>query len=309
MQLVDCGAADTATALTSLAPLSLDDIRQMRDASKKEDQLYQCLFESQRKNNFVVRCGRDRVIKVSTSPKCWYAALAMREAKRLTGLEAIPEFYDVRWYGTLDGQQVWCTLMEHKEGVRVEEAWVEWSDDEKRSFWQQLTGVLGRFRQARGTSITAVGDAACGPQDRMFNFVNKLQHPYRDEPTFLEGVSEALKRRGGLEEGEALAQQLLRGVIKNSTTQAQSTTFPLTHANLDGHILVRPSKDGDGSRIEITGLLSWGESGFYPPWWEAFKSTLDQSSALYEAFTDNDDEIESYHGQIATMRDVFAVIF
>src|SRR3569833_2579541 len=150
MQLVDCGAADTATALTSLAPLSLADIRQMRDASKKEDQLYQCLFESQRKNNFVVRCGRDRVIKVSTSPKCWYAALAMREAKRLTGLEAIPEFYDVRWYGTLDGQQVWCTLMEHKEGVRDKKAWVEWSDDEKRGGGRRRAGGRGRGRQAGG---------------------------------------------------------------------------------------------------------------------------------------------------------------
>lgn len=145
-------------------------------------------------------------------------------------------------------------------GMDLEKVWGQLQVYEKRDISSQLDSLLKTIRQIPFTIGSPLGD------------VNK--HRCRDIRRFLRQSSEPITSIHQFQEfifsGATTASPMFIDFLRNFMSKTESKCV-FTHGDIrPANILVQRS---EASGWEVTGIIGWEGSGFYPDYWEAIKIT------------------------------------
>ncbi|KAJ4509697.1 hypothetical protein HRR83_006987 [Exophiala dermatitidis] len=200
-------------------------------------------------------------------------ALTMWAVRKQLGSEVpVPELYGWRVVnGTV------FIYMELVGGVTLEQRWPDMTHSEKEIVCSQLGQMLFALRDLKqgekGNSF--IGSITRGPLlDRVFYYLPKAG-PFDNLKDFYDWLEWLPQRYLTPEER-----------FKNPYLQLlpEDTTIKFTHADVHpSNIMVSTAKSGSGSDsspgwasasdlpIHVLALIDWGQSGWYPDYWEYFK--------------------------------------
>lgn len=192
----------------------------------------------------IVRISEDLVVKKAGD-------LRAHEASNLRYIAAnttipVPKVHDVRW----EDDTVVGIVMDYMPGKSLEDVWDTLSPDQKQSIAEQLRGFISQLRGLKGDYIGAVdrGTVSTG------KFTSIQGGPFDTEREFNEWILEDLST--GISAG-------LTHYARHALTDGHEIVF--THADFSSrNILV------DVENCQVTAVLDWEFSGWYPEWWEHF---------------------------------------
>ncbi|KAF5026477.1 hypothetical protein F66182_1464 [Fusarium sp. NRRL 66182] len=147
-----------------------------------------------------------------------------------------------------------CIVMEYITGKRLDEAWADFTENEKELVVQQLRRYFNELRQIEGDFVGSIDGSACNDQF----FSDTLDYgPYKNEQEFNKGLIKAWLKKG---EDPFL---LLLSKVQLSVMQGHDIV--MTHNDFaPRNILVRGA--------QVVAILDWEYSGFYPEHWEYCKA-------------------------------------
>ena len=171
----------------------------------------------------------------------------------------------------LDGD-IRVMVTDFDPGVSVDKVWKRLSNSNQELIIQQLRQEILKMRNSTQPLIGRIGrDGKIARDDPFYD----PYHPettfhmidfFRSESEFDAHKIKHLRRRGG---GGKAAATRLEYLIKPLRTQ-YTEKFVLTHGDLhENNIHVRCVRDSKGKAVwELSGILDWGNSGFYPEYME-----------------------------------------
>ncbi|OAA38530.1 Protein kinase-like domain protein [Cordyceps fumosorosea ARSEF 2679] len=146
-------------------------------------------------------------------------------------------------------------IMDFVEGQSLDEAWVAYTEDERRSVIAQLQDHMSQLRSFKGSFIGCIDGTPC--QDQYFYSEKENYGPYQTEQEFNQGIIDVMRKQGPYTFTEWRC-DVWEDVMKNHE-------IVLTHNDFDPrNILVRGAK--------VVAILDWEFSGFYPEYWEYCKA-------------------------------------
>lgn len=167
----------------------------------------------------------------------------------------VPEVFDTF---TLPNSTCGCILMEYVEGERLDKAWGTYSSSQKRGIVTQLRQYMDELRSISGDFIGPVNRTPC--VDQFFGEDTSSYGPFKTQADFHFALEKAVKSRGN---GYLWPDMVIRFI----RALPQHHRIVLTHGDLaPQNSLVK------GSRV--VAIIDWEFSGFYPEYWEYFKSHL-----------------------------------
>ncbi|OAA62633.1 Protein kinase-like domain protein [Niveomyces insectorum RCEF 264] len=301
---------------------------------------------SGRRQSSAYRLGRDHVIKVSPHHGVLYEARVLAYIEGQCPGIPVPRVFGTCHLRDSAGRNRYCVLMEYIDGVRADEALCDWNADEigtfmdaVRALQQALTTRTGRRIQAinvnedsemgntRVSDDDADGTSNQQVQDELFDHIwqDMARGPFDTEAAFVASIGVALRRRGADARRLELVSSMIahlpapastmvespettsRTTVNTADGDTQGTRFTLQHANLTPeNILVR--RTACSSAPEIVGVLGWGQSGFYPPWWEMAKMAASEDKLMVDLAA-SDAAFPRYSQQVSVMLHVRDIIY
>lgn len=290
---------------------------------------------SGRRQSVSYRFGSDRVIKVSPHQSIHYEVKVLSYIKQVFPSIPVPQVFGARQLVTENGAMRFCMLLEHIDGMGADEAAYEWGPEETRAFMDSVNGLRQILSAHTGRQIQAVdaykgqeaidggcdmggvenGQLSTSPsskndnavQDELFDHIWQTMDrgPFASEAEFVASVSVALQRRGAGAARLDLVTRMMDQLAKACTAKA---CFPFQHANLTlGNFLVR-RQHGGGGTPQIVGVLGWGQSGFYPAWWEPAKMAASEERLMVDMAA-QDDAFPQYSQHASVMLHVRDIIY
>ncbi|KAM0724049.1 hypothetical protein Q7P37_000229 [Cladosporium fusiforme] len=213
------------------------------------------LFQSETDHNhFVARCSDNIVVKaISTEDSTEYTTLKFLETRSPAFLAPVP-------HGVVVLGKVWYMFMSLIPGVSLESVWQDLEDSEKRSVSFDLDEMLMELRKIpfeHGHALGGVDGQGC-----------------KDTRRHSRTATAPIYTREGLWE-------FMYGCARNRDTVygkfLRSQTFPpreqrivFIHGDFrPANVMVHRRESGN---IQITGLIDWEMSGFYPEDLECVKA-------------------------------------
>ncbi|GAP91708.1 putative phosphotransferase enzyme family protein [Rosellinia necatrix] len=164
----------------------------------------------------------------------------------------VPEVYNVYTDKETGHTRI---MMEFIDGVELEEAWDNYSQEEKVSVIEQLRGYMEQLRKIKGTFIGPVDGSWC--DDPFFDARRGTYGPYKDEQEFNMGIIRALHR-----DKPSISVDLVGDIWLN---EMKGHEIVFTHNDFaPRNILVQGAK--------VVAIIDWELSGFYPDYWEYCKA-------------------------------------
>ncbi|KAJ5718226.1 hypothetical protein N7488_003872 [Penicillium malachiteum] len=145
--------------------------------------------------------------------------------------------------------------MDYMPGKRLDEVWKTLTPDQKISVTEQLRDYITHLRNLKGTYIGGVdgGTAITG------KYISIEGGPFESERMFNKWILEDLAPG-------------LPGTYQHFAEHALTDDHDIVFTHSDfatRHILVGTS---DSEKFEVTAILDWEWSGWYPEYWEYYKA-------------------------------------
>lgn len=205
-------------------------------------------------SHFVARCGDHIAVKaVSSADSTEYTTLKFLESQAPAILAPKP-------HGVIAVGNVWYMFMSLVPGVSLESVWQDLTDSQKRSVSSDLDSLLVEVHNLpfeQGSTLGGIAGQGCKDTRRHSRIASAPIHTSEALWDFMYGSA----RKKDTVYGKFLRQQ----------------TFPrLPQRIVFIHGDIRPAnimvQYEDGARIQVTGLIDWEMSGFYPEGLECVKA-------------------------------------
>ncbi|KAK6523130.1 hypothetical protein TWF694_006025 [Orbilia ellipsospora] len=252
--------------------------------------------------------GRDIIVKAGRTNAIEANFMSILKHAGLPFIPDIYGYYRVVIYNVL--------VMEFIPGMDLtEKIWKKWSKATRQKFKLQLADALIQLRNVTAEQIERpYGKGLHSPYPTAARF---SLGPYKTEEEYNTSRLEILSNS---EEPESriIGERLLAAHCENksklsaATTAEEVTTFVATHTDLFNHN-IRVDKQGN-----LTGIIDFGKSGFYPEWAEfAFIQAMNFEDWWGDALEDvmrivcprytKDDPIIKYEVLLKQITDPFSV--
>ncbi|AEO54563.1 hypothetical protein MYCTH_2297251 [Thermothelomyces thermophilus ATCC 42464] len=192
-------------------------------------------------------------------------ALALRVINKILpdGVPA-PEVFG--WKSTRDpGYESNFIYMSFLPGQTLRDAWETLSQKDKASVSQQLAGIVRSLRSV-GQSLAGqfIGSLNRGPVQDLYFSPDQHKGPFTSTRAFHDFVQFVSAPWVPVED---------RNPDPYRPMLPDAAPICLTHGDLHpGNILVL--KSPDGSQITVSGIVDWGQAGWYPDYWEYCKAMI-----------------------------------
>lgn len=213
------------------------------------------LFKSETDHNhFVARCSEQIAVKAtSTVDSTEYETLKFLETRSPAILAPVP-------HGVIVVGKVWYIFMSFVPGVNLESVWQSLADSQKRSVSRDLDEMLVELHRIPFEHGNALGGlAAQGCKD------TRRHNRTATSPIYsCEGLWEFMY-------GCARNKETAYGkFLRNQTFPPREQKIVFIHGDFrPANIMVEHQ---EGGRIQVTGLIDWEMSGFYPEDLECVKA-------------------------------------
>lgn len=202
----------------------------------------------------VVKCNDDIVLKVIPSTSDHTEATTMRFLQ-----DSMSEIPAPRLLGMVSCHFRTYVFMTYIPGTRLDSIWCQLDETQKRGIATELEVILQNMRQQAplGTPLGGVASEGCKDTRR---YTRTCERTLSTIPEFIDFLF------SNPHFGGEVYTRLLRDMW---TDQQSSVVF--THGDLEPmNILVRSCDNGS---YQVSGLIDWEMSGWYPDWWESIKAT------------------------------------
>ncbi|CAG7944718.1 unnamed protein product [Penicillium nalgiovense] len=221
---------------------ALDEVRNAR--SKVRDDEGEVLHTFHRRK--IVRISENLVVKKADDIPAHEDPTLRFIAENTT--IPVPKVHDVR----LEDDKVVGIVMDYMPGTQLDGIWDTLGPDQKQSIAEQLRGYISQLRNLKGNYIGAVdrGTVAMGNWGPIYG------GPFDSEQEFNWWIISDLS---------PTLQAPLRYYAEHALTDGHEIVF--THSDFSSrNILV------DENSYQVTAILDWEFAGWYPEWWEYFRS-------------------------------------
>lgn len=203
----------------------------------------------------VMKCTSDMVVKMIPNFEDFTEYTTLQHLRRQAPDIPIPEPL-----GLMTSKQTAYIFMSYIPGPNLESVWAQLPSEQKLSISNQLAGILLRLRQIqipKDCTFGGVGGEGCKDSRRHTRISQKPIRSLADFEDFI--FSNPLF-------GGSVYIRLLR-----SMSQSHPSTIVFSHGDLrPANIVVLPDRHGN---YNISGIVDWEMSGFYPDYWESVKAT------------------------------------
>ncbi|KAK5731789.1 hypothetical protein LTS12_027223 [Elasticomyces elasticus] len=213
------------------------------------------LFQSDTDSDrFVARCSEFVIVKaIAKGDSTEYASLQFLQSER-------PTFLAPRPHGVVAAGNIWYTFMSYTPGVSLDTIWPKLEDIQKRSLSGDLNNMLLELQEIpfqHGSMLGGVTGQGCKDTRRHRRTAG---HPVYT----IEGVWEFMY-------GCARNKDTVYGrFLHNQTFPPREQRIVFIHGDIrPANIVVQPRSDGSH---QVTGLIDWEMSGFYPEDLECVKA-------------------------------------
>lgn len=205
-------------------------------------------------NHFVARCSEYIVAKaISTADSTEYTTLKFLETKSPTVLVPKP-------HGVLAVGKVWYMFMSFIPGINLETIWPNLKESQKKTLSCDLNAMLLELREIpfeRGKMLGGVACQGCKDTRRHRRTANAAIYTCEGLWDFMYGCARNKETVYGR-------------FLRNQTFPPREQRIVFIHGDFrPANIMVQYN---EGGHIQVTGLIDWEMSGFYPEDFECVKA-------------------------------------
>ncbi|OGM48781.1 hypothetical protein ABOM_003057 [Aspergillus bombycis] len=247
-------ATDGCTEKASL-PVAL------KDLILKSDRL----FELSIRTGAVVRCSDDLVIKIFPSSR------DLTEYHNLQYLaENAPELPIPKPHGLIMLGSIGAMFMSYVPGIALHQVWSRLSHEGKLSIQKQLHDIFSRLRSLHQEDGTELGGVR-GEGVKDYRIMETAAYKGITTARGFDELQFSAKHRAS-----PSYVKLLRSFLDEDNKSLQGSVF--THGDLKKSNIMVQEGSGNADLYEVTGVIDWEDSGFYPEYYES--TTLSNAQSI-----------------------------